>query len=317
MVRRARYLDEEVIKELYTVNVEHDNEEAERVFLRAKRLEGVTDSTINKYLMTFHVIRRDLKVLGEDKTLVNLSNNDLEDLILYWKEQVAIATINGRLRVIKPFFNVLFERGFIENNPVNGIKNVKERQIIKETLDDEEVKLIVNHLKGIQTFSSFRNLAMFYLMLDTGIRLSECLNIKIDDIEDDSIVIRLTKNGKERYVYPSKECWSMLNKYIKIRGTLNINILFVNMENEPLKKRYIQHMISRAAKEVEIKKNVSPHMLRRTYAKNSILGGMDVFSLSRLMGHSSLEITKNYAQIWGTDLQKMANKTKDISNLFK
>lgn len=317
MVKRERYLSEEVKAELYAENKEKDNKEAERIFLRDKNLIGVTESTIEKYLITFHVIERDLKILKIDKTLVNLNTTDIEDLILYWKKQVAIPTINGRLRVINPFFNVLYERGFIEYNPSASIKNVKEREIIKDTLEDDEIKRIVVHFKQTKTFSSFRNLAMFYLLLDTGIRIGECINIKIDDITANSIVIRLTKNGKERFVYPSDKCWLVLNKYIKVRGNLDTDVLFVNMDDLPLKRRYMQNILSKAALSCGIDKKVGPHMLRRTYAKNSIIGGVDVFSLSRLMGHSTLEMTKKYAQIWGTDLQKISVKTKDISNLFR
>lgn len=314
---RSRILDDEVKQELYAVNVENNNDEAERVFIRAKMLEGVTESTIAKYKMTFQVIKRDLLVLNVQKTLVNLTEQEIEDLILYWKTQVATATINGRLRVVKPFFNVLKARGFIENNPIINIKKIKERQIIKDTIDDDEVKLIVDYFKTTKTFASFRNLVMFYLLLDVGIRISECININLADVTEDSIVIRLTKNGKERYVYPSAECLVMLNKYIKLRGNLELDTLFVNMLDQPLKRRYMQHVLSRAAINSGVNKKVSPHMLRRTYAKNSIISGMDVFSLSRLMGHSSLEITKEYAQIWGKDLQIQSYKTKDLSNLFR
>lgn len=317
MVKRERYLSEEIKAELYAENTEKDNEEAVRIFLRAKNLIGVTDSTIQKYLMTLHVIERDLKLLKIDKTLVNLNTNDLENLILYWKKEVAVPTINGRLRVIKPFFNVLQERGFITQNPSAIIKNVKEREIIKDTLDDNEIKLMVEQFKKVQTFSSYRNLSMFYLLLNTGIRIGECLNIRVDDIKvNESIVIRLTKNGKERYVYPSVKCWNMLNKYTKVRGKLDTDVLFVNMNNLPLKRRYVQNMLSRTAESCGINKSVGPHMLRRTYAKHSIIGGMDVFSLSRLMGHSTLEMTKRYAQVWGKDLQEISVKTKDISKFF-
>lgn len=317
MSKRERYLSDEIKAELFAENIEKDNEEAVRIFLRAKSLIGVTDSTVDKYLMTFHVIERDLKVLKIDKMLVNLTTQDLENLILYWKTDVSIPTINGRLRVIKPFFNVLHERGFIESNTAATIKNVKERELIKDTLEDNEIKLMVEHFKKVQTFSSFRNLSMFYLMLNTGIRIGECLNIKMEDIAvNQSIAIRLTKNGKERYVYPSKKCWNMLDKYMKVRGKLDTNTLFVNMNDLPLKRRYVHNVLSTTAKKCDINKSVSPHMLRRTYAKHSIIGGMDVFSLSRLMGHSTLEMTKRYAQIWGSDLQKISVKTKDISNLF-
>lgn len=318
MSRRKKLLDADVKNELYNMNNKKNTEEAIQIFLRVKQLEGVTERTIGRYLEVFHVISRDIKVLKMETDLVNLTINDIEDLILFWKKEVAVATINGRLRVLKPFFKELDKRGYLTVNPISNIKKLKEMEVIKDTLDDSEVKELINYFKYNKTFAGYRNLVIFNLLLDTGIRVGECLNIKINDINEDSIVIRLTKNGKERLVYPSLNCLSLINKYLKIRGAdVKTDILFINVDDEPLKIRTYQEVLSTAGKNCGIKKKVGPHMCRRTYAKNSILAGMDVFSLSRLLGHSTLEVTKNYAQIWSNDLKKQSTKTKDLSNLFR
>ncbi|WP_408605792.1 tyrosine-type recombinase/integrase [Carnobacterium pleistocenium] len=103
------------------------------------------------------------------------------------------------------------------------------------------MKELINCFKYNKTFVGYRNLVTFSLILDVGIRIGECLNIQIKDIKEDGILIRLSKNGKERLVYPFLNYIVLLNEYIKIRGTdLQTDILFINVDNEPLKIKTYQ-----------------------------------------------------------------------------
>lgn len=184
-------------------------------------------------------------------------------------------------------------------------------------MERNEIKLIVREFKKNNTFRAFRNLTIFQLLLDTGIRINECLHIKIDDVHDDYIVIAETKNLSQRIVYLSDDMIARLKVYVKVRGQLATSFLFVNIEDERLQSRTFQEHLQSMAKLCGINKSVSPHMCRRTYAKQAVLAGIDPFSLASLLGHSSIEVTKQYVQLWGSDLKNQAKLKADYGDIFK
>lgn len=291
----------------FSRNTKPDDTGAFEVFVNQKRIEGVQERTIQHYREIKHVVERDLKILHIDKTLVELTTANIEKLILYWKENVKTATTNTRIRVMKPYYKVLKSKKTIKSNPMENIHMLPERELIKDVLTDEEVGKISTYFKSNKTFASYRNLMIFQLLLDTGIRIGECLNILITDIHEDSITIILTKNLQERLVFPSKACMRSIKSYLKIRGELEDQHLFVTVDNKKMKLRTYQDALTNASRRSGVQKKVSPHMLRRTYSRDAVMQGIDPFSLARLLGHSSLNTTRRYVQIWGNDL-KMQSK---------
>lgn len=316
MGRRKKELSEEELRTLQSITSISD-EEAFEIFVRQKRIEGVGDSTVKHYGEIMNVVRRDLVKIKTDKQIVDLTTANIENLILYWKDNVKIATVNNRIRVMKPYYKVLENKKVISRNPMKDIHQQRERIEIKETLTDQDVEKLANHFKKRKTFVGFRDLIIFYLLLDTGIRIGECMNILVKDVEKDSIVIVMTKNMQERFIYPSPKCMKAIRSFIKVRGNLeNVPQLFVTVDDTKLSLRTYQETLREAGRACNIQKNVSPHMLRRTYAKNAIINGMDAFSLARLLGHQSLEVTSRYVQIYGTDLQKQSKYRADYGKFF-
>lgn len=316
MGRRSKNLTDEELSTLQSVSSISDGEAIE-IFIRQKRIEGVGDTTVDRYRTIMRVIHRDLPKINIDKQIIELSTADIETLILYWKEIVTLSTLNGRIRVMKPFYKILTNKKTIPRNPMEHIHQLRERVEIKDTLTDKDVEKIANHLKKRKTFAGFRDLIIFYLLLDTGIRIGECMNILVSDVEKDRITIILTKNLQERFVYPSPKCMKAIRSFIKVRGTIeNVPQLFVTVDNTKLHKRTFQEVLREAGRECNIQKDVSPHMLRRTYAKNAVLNGMDAFSLARLLGHQSLEVTSRYVQIYGADLKKQSRLNANYGKYF-
>ena len=303
--RKKQLTDEEM--SYFIRNNRPDDIEAFEVFITQKRIEGVQERTISHYREIKHVVERDIKALNMDKTLVELTTADIEKLILYWKNQVKTATTNTRIRVMKPYYKVMVNKKVIKKNPMEHIHMLPERELIKDVLTDEEVGKISAYFKSKKTFASYRNLIIFQLLLDTGIRIGECMNILITDIHEDSITITLTKNLQERLVFPSPACLKSINSYLKIRGVIDgEQHLFVTVDNKKMQISGYQDALKESSRRVGIQKKVSPHMLRRTYSKDAVMQGIDPFSLARLLGHSSLNTTKRYVQIWGSDLKEQS-----------
>ncbi|EAG7284174.1 integrase, partial [Listeria monocytogenes] len=161
----------------------------------------------------------------------------------------------------------LYAQGLTATDVAKKVHKLRVRRKIYDTLERNEIKLIVREFKKNNTFRAFRNLTIFQLLLDTGIRINECLHIKIDDVHDDYIVIAETKNLSQRIVYLSDDMIARLKVYVKVRGQLATSFLFVNIEDERLQSRTFQEHLQSMAKLCGINKSVSPHMCRRTYAK--------------------------------------------------
>lgn len=318
MVRRQLELTEEQKMLLLQENMlQESDEEVFEKFVRSKRLIGVKDTTVAIYRTIKRVIDRDIALLELDTEMQLLTTENMEQLILYWQRTgIAPATINHRFRVLRPYFKFLKERGYRKTNIMSGIKNVREKQEIKGTLEKHEIKAIAHWFKKAGSFAGFRNLVHFQLLLDTGIRLSESLNIKLQDIKGDTIYIVEPKGLKQRLVFISKQMRKTLDIYLEIRGELDCPYLLVTIDGGKVAPRTFQDALKEAIVACNINKSISPHSLRRTYAKFAVMAGIDPFSLATLLGHSSLEITTRYVQIWGQDLRAQAEKRGNFSGLF-
>lgn len=312
MARRKAKLTAEEMK---IINSNFTDEELINKFIRDCNLKNLRPATLKYYLSELSSFKLNLSDLGIKKSFSEITQEDIEIVILALKNQIKIVSINTRLRAIKAFFNYLERNSLVTDNPTKNIKNLRDREKIMETLNDEEIVQVANHIKSQNSFVGVRDYAIFLIFIDTGIRLSELCGLRVQDVRKNQIVIRMTKNLHERTVFPSEKTQRAVRDYMRLRGSLHHDWLFVNNEDEPLKKRSIQTRFEKYKEELQFKKQLSPHILRHTYAKRSIISGMDAFSLAKLLGHSDLSITKRYVNLWGHDLEEMAKKYSSINKL--
>lgn len=293
-----------------------DDEFAINEFILSKKRKNVSSGTINFYYDIFKVLKRDIKKLEINKQLIEITESDLNRIIDYWQSFLKVKTINSKLSGIRPFYSFLKERKWVKKNPVENVISLKDLIEIRQTLEDAEIKKIVNQFKKRDSFPGFRDQIIFQLLLDTGIRINECLYIKDQDIDGKRLTVTNPKNNVQRVVYLSENMRVNLKTYLEVRGDISHDWLFINQDGEKLAKSTYQESLRMAARAVGIKKQVSPHVCRRTYAKRAVLRGIDPFSLQVLLGHSTMEITKRYVQIYGQDLEKQANKKESYDDIF-
>jgi site-specific recombinase XerD len=284
MSRRGLLTEEE----LQIVRKKLTDEEAIAKFVRDCHLKNLRPSTIEFYKNEFKAVKSSLVEMEIRKDVVELKKKDIEQLILHLKDKIKIVSINTRIRALSAFFNYLYRIRAVTPNPMKNIQQLRDRQRVIETLEDDEIVRLTKFMKKQKSFIGERDLTIFLVMLDTGIRLAETVGIKVEDIRKNKLIIRNTKNLSERVVYPSKKVQAILENYVKLREDLSHEQLFINRDNKPLRPRSIQTRFEKYKDEVGIEKQFSPHILRHTYAKRAILAGMDVFSLAALLGHSDL-----------------------------
>jgi integrase/recombinase XerD len=217
-------------------------------------------------------------------------------------------TVNGDLRAIKAFARWLVKEGFRADNPTQGIEKLKEPMHYPRTLSDEQVVALVNAIaKHADTFIGLRDLAFVCLLLDTGLRLSEALNLKLSDLDLAQGFVRVMgKGGRERLVPIGESIKTVLHRYLLRRGQVTNagDWLFITTLATRLTKRQAQIRLSHWAKKAGIEGvRVSPHSLRFTFVRKWLQSGGDSLILQRLLGHSTPVMTAYYARLFATDLK--------------
>ena len=213
-------------------------------------------------------------------------------------------TINNRLATLRVFFKFLIEMEVIEKeaNPMVDIKNLKESRTVISTFNDDEVKRIIDST-GSQTFSNIRDKTVLIFLIETGVRVSELVGLKNGDVFSDRLFI-LGKGSHERYVYISKKMKRQMRRYERARklrfehlpSSMIDDYYFLNQEADGMTRSNVNKLLRRATDKAGIRKEIrgSPHDCRHYFAQKQIKQGIDVYSLSRLLGHSNIDITTQY-----------------------
>ncbi len=201
--------------------------------------------------------------------------------------------------VIKKFF------AFAEIEIYQEIKAPKRTKSLPKSLNEQEVYDLIHAKDDLydpeksnpQNISRLRNKLILTLLYSTGLRVSELIKLKIKTIDPEERTIRVRGKGeKDRIVIFDDATLSLINEYIEKRGVDN-EYLFVNQRNNTLTSRYIQYMIKEYAKAAGIKRKVTPHVLRHSFATHLLKNGVDIRAIQQLLGHSNLSTTQIYTSV--------------------
>lgn len=206
--------------------------------------------------------------------------------------------VNGIRKVIKQFFDYCIENEYIINNPTQNIKTVKEEKKIIEIFTDKEVSRLINHY-DYSDYLNARNKTIVNMMFDTGIRTTELINITNNDIQVDRIKI-FGKGAKERFVALSVELKKVLRRYEKIKDNYFYqkdipDNYFLSRTGKILTVEAIERIFKRAGEECKVRDNIrcSGHTARHYFAVK-MMETNDIYTVSKMLGHSSTKITENY-----------------------
>ena len=209
--------------------------------------------------------------------------------------------INDQLKAFKVLFRYLYEEGYTDSILTERIKNVKQPKTIIKTFTEQEVQKMTEYYSG-HTFMEVRNRLMLMTFFDTGIRVSELIDLKLSQVKDEYILIH-GKGDKERVVPKSPLLNKWMFKYLSTRENFFAyrripENVFLSRNGRPMTTEAIHRVIKIAGKAVGVSRDirVSPHTCRHTFAQMQLKNGLDLYSLSRLMGHSNISITQRYLE---------------------
>jgi len=270
-----------------------------RRFLWYARERGWTDDA---RLLTEWEIREFLGYVSAETQRWGREGNGAETSY----HKVSHSTLRHYFVVLSCFFNWVVREGFLEQNPMGGIKVAKPKPKVITPYDTEEIRRMLavcdydyNHNAK---FLGSRNQAMILVLLDTGVRLSELLGIRLGDINNTKGHIKvLGKGGKERIVRVGKTTQKALWRYLTYRSQNDRQELWLTEEGMPLTITGVQSLIKRLKKRAGIESDGSVHRFRHTFAVNFLRVDRNVFNLQYLLGHSGLDMVRRYTAALGME----------------
>jgi site-specific recombinase XerD len=262
-------------------------------FLTAKAAEGASPKTLDWYRMVLGRARRDL---GADRALDALTPNELRAWLLTLRETLSPISVAGYVRGLKAFGNWCATEELAAARALRALRRPQVPHKLVEPLDDGGVRRMLDA-------ASIRDRAIVLLMLDTGLRLSEVAGLRRGDLRPDGTVKVLGKGARERIVPVGHVARQALVRHLRQERPAGAGApIFRSRRGGPLGWRGIQQVFMRLKARAGIPGRCSPHTLRHTFAHAYLVNGGDVFSLQRMLGHTTLDMVKRYVALAEGDL---------------
>ena len=303
--------------------------------------KGLSKKTYKSYEQTLTIFTR---YLSDQKKLSNYKDvmeEHIKDYIAYIKERgkytistnnknnpkkrrdfgnkISDVTINNYMRNINVFFNYLEETRHIKKNPMKRIKQIKVARRPLTFLNDNDFKNLINCL-DLAKFSEYRDRVVIMTLLDTGMRVGECLATRIEDVDLKEKTIYLhaeiTKGKKGRYVFFSLQLSQNIKRWLQFQDRYKeTEYLFCTNNGRPLQVNNFESNVRKYAEKVGLK-GIHPHVFRNNFAKRFLMNGGDIYTLSKILGHSSVTVTeKEYLDLNTDDLGKQYAKFSPLARM--
>ena len=264
--------------------------------------------------ITQHEIRAFILHLQQKRRFSNHPLNPVQD------SGLSGHTINCYLRSLRIFFSWLVSEDIIAHNPFEHVKIPRPSRKVIPTFTDSQIQYLLGVI-DIRSAEGYRNYAIILALLDTGMRVSELCHLKLNDVAlEEGMLKVLGKGNKERLIPIGKQVQRLLWRYVSRYRPEPLsavgNVLFLTRDGKPLTKERVEKILTRYGRKAELKGvRCSPHTLRHTAAVKFLRNGGDVFSLQRMLGHSSLEMTRRYCELADTDLKRAHMTASPVDNL--
>lgn len=261
--------------------------------------KGLSDKTKSSYLNDLEVYSEFLKDNGI--IIVNDIDGDIiKKFLKVRNNSLKTTTIAHNLTVIKNFHSYLFKQKVINFDASEFIDRPKLRKNLPRTLSVEDVDLLLD-IELVSVFD-YRNKAMLELLYGTGLRVSEIINLSVDDFDITNCLVRVMgKGSKERSIPLGEYCIYYLGLYLDMRFQMlkkrECDKLFLNNHGQGMTRQGFFKILKQLLKEKGLNEDISPHTLRHSFATHLLNKGADLRSIQELLGHSDISTTKIYTHV--------------------
>ena len=276
----------------------NENLENYRNYLKYER--AYSDNTVGAYMNDLNKYEEYLK-----KDILESDTEDLEKYLKYIKN-LESTTVAHKITSIKSYFNYNIKRGIVSVNPADKVSRPKLTKHLPEYLTEEEVGKLLD--VEVKSPYDYRNKTILELLYSSGIRISELVNIKTPNYDSEECLIRIMgKGSKERIVPLGDYAVNIMNDYMNnYRPLINkkhTDYVFINNRGDKISRQFIFKVIKKEALKKGIKKDISPHTLRHTFATHLLKNGADLRIIQELLGHENISTTQIYTHVTNNKLK--------------
>ena len=241
------------------------------------------------------------------KDLTKVTFEDIKDYLEHLNlKKEKTSSIRRKISSLKSFYKFLYKNNYINKKdyPLTKIAYPKMEKKLPKFIYYNDLLEIIN--ESSKDKDGVRDRLIIEMLYATGVRVSELINIKINDIDfNNRRIIVLGKGNKERIVYYGEYAEEVLKEYMKTHERKNHNYLFVNSKGGQLTDRGVRYIIDNIMSKLSVKTHVTPHVLRHTFATDMLNNGCDIKVVQELLGHSSLKATEIYTHVTNEHLKKV------------
>lgn len=264
------------------------------IFLKTEKKLG--DSTILSYTQDLESFLK-----FTNKNLLKINKEDISSYITHLRKELNIKSINRHISTLKGFYKFLMEENYTKENPIEHISALKTPKTLPKYLSIQEVEQLLNF--PLTSAFDYRNKAMLEVMYATGLRVSELVSLEYSNIDLYNSIIRVKGKGKKDRIVPIGETAAYyLKLYVdNYRNELlkkqNYNELFLNNHGKPITRHGFNFILEGIKKKTGLQKDLTPHVLRHSFATHLLEGGADLRSIQEMLGHENLSTTNIYTEI--------------------
>jgi site-specific recombinase XerD len=297
--------------------------------------EGKSPRSTEAVTSSVRYFQRFLETQGESIHFIDVTRHEIRGFIAYLQQARCYAahsftpvqdknlsghTVNLYARSLRIFYSWLVSEEIIKINPFIGVNIPRPPVKVIPVFSGSQIEQLLKVINK-KTATGYRDFAIILTFLDTGIRLSELCSMKIENLRlEDGVGTVRGKGNKERTFPVGKQLqrvlWYYIERYRLEPATPKYDFVFLNREGKPLKGRMVETMMRRYGQKAKLTGvRCSPHTFRHTAAISFLRNGGDLFSLQRMLGHSSLEMTRRYCAVTDIDVKRTHTTASPVDNL--
>ncbi len=299
------------------------------------RTEGKSDKTILITTTALNKLRQFLESRGYPTDAIEIGTQELREFMLYLQQVRAFEhhrytrpqskglsghAVNTYLRAIRAFWSWLLREEIITSNPFSKVKVPKPPRKVISTFSEKQLNSIFKSI-NTATPAGFRDWTMILMLLDTGLRASELVGLTMNNVNLEEGMVKVFGKGSKERVVPigakvQRALWKYLQRHRPQPANPLCSTLFLTAVGNPITTDRLRTIIEKYARKARIEGvRCSPHTFRHTCAISYLRNGGDVFSLQRILGHSSLEIVRIYVNLAEADIKACHRRFSPADNM--
>ena len=280
----------------------------------------LSDNTIDAYISDLLQYEEFMYKYEQIEDVNDISRENVNKYIQSLKRKnLSKTTINRKIIAIKDFHKFLLKENITKENPTEKIDNQKPDKALPTVLSVDEINKMISSINGEEPLD-IRNRAMMELLYAAGLRISELLDLKQENVhlKEKYIVVKEGKGNKDRWIPIGEMAVISLRKYREeVRPLIaqkTVKNLFVNYKGEPMTRQAVFKYIKKLAEDNGITKTISPHTIRHSFATHLLEGGADLRVVQELLGHEDISTTQIYTHLDKSKIRNIYDNTHPLGN---